>query len=76
MVGYLFIFSLQEIFPPTWQSGVHVINFFCPQFMNFRTKLECVSLVPLVSFFIQLKCLWVRPGAHLRVEHLKDASLG
>jgi len=35
-------------------------------------KLECLSQAGLSSL---VKCLWVRPSAHARVEHLKDASL-
>ncbi len=37
-------------------------------FTNFRNKLECLSQATLSS---QVKCLWVRPGAYSRVEHLK-----
>ncbi len=40
--------------------------------MDFRNKLECLSLA---SLSILVLCLWVRPGAYLRVEHLKVASL-
>jgi len=39
---------------------------------NFRTKLECLSLI---SFSSKVYCLRVRPGACLRMEHLKCVSL-
>jgi hypothetical protein len=39
--------------------------------MDFRKKLECLSLA---SFSSLVMCLWVRPGAYPRVEHL-GASL-
>ncbi len=40
--------------------------------INIRNKLGCSSLVGLSS---QVYYLWVRLGAHSRVEHLKGASL-
>ncbi len=39
----------------------------------FRNKLECLSLAIRSSLVL---CLWVRPGAYPRVQHLKGASLG
>jgi len=41
--------------------------------MNFRNKIEHLSLA---SFSSLVKCLWVKPRAYPRVEHLKVASLG
>jgi hypothetical protein len=38
-----------------------------------RSKLECLSLAGLCR---QVLCLWVRPGANTRVEHLKGISPG
>jgi hypothetical protein len=40
--------------------------------MDFCNKVQCLSLE---SFFSLVQCLWVRPGAYPRVEHLKGASL-
>ncbi len=40
--------------------------------MDFHNKLECLSLATISSL---VYCLWVRPGAHPRVEHLKCSSL-
>jgi hypothetical protein len=40
--------------------------------MDFRNKLECLSLSRFSSLVL---CLWVRPEAYPRVEHLKGASL-
>jgi hypothetical protein len=39
---------------------------------NAWNKIECFSAASL-SFLV--KCLWVRPGAYQRVEHLENASL-
>ncbi len=43
-----------------------------PNITCIRFKLECLSLASLSS----LVCLWVRPGAYLRMEHLKGTVLG
>jgi hypothetical protein len=41
--------------------------------MPFHNKLKHLSLASLSS---QVYCLWVKPGAYLRVEDLEGASLG
>jgi hypothetical protein len=48
--------------------GLVLKNFIRPLFMDFCNKLECLSLASLSS---QVQILWVRPGAHPRLEHLK-----
>jgi hypothetical protein len=47
-------------------------NFLLPLGMNFRNKLECLSLASLSSL---VRCLWARPGAYSRGEHQKGVSL-
>jgi hypothetical protein len=54
-------------------QGANVIKTFIAIVRNFRNKLECLLLASLSSL---VNCLWARPGAYLRVEHLKDVSLG
>jgi hypothetical protein len=54
-----------------WPPAANVLKLFCPQFTNFRNKLEGWSLASCL-----VKCLWVRPGAYPRVEQLKVSSLG
>jgi len=41
--------------------------------MNFRNKLECLSLASLSSL---VYCLWDSPGFYPKVEHLKGYSMG
>ncbi len=53
--------------------GANVIKLFCPLFTNSCNKLMCLSVE---SHYSLVLCLWVRPGAFPRMEHLKDASLG
>jgi hypothetical protein len=40
-------------------------------FKDFRNKLECLSLA---SYSSLVKCVWLRPGAYPRADHLKDWS--
>jgi hypothetical protein len=40
--------------------------------MHFHNKLECLLLASLSGL---VYCLWARPGAYPRVEHLKGVSL-
>jgi hypothetical protein len=42
------------------------------QLTNGPNMLECLFLARLYGLVL---CLWVRPGAYHRLEHLKDASL-
>ncbi len=53
--------------------GINVIKLFCQLFTNSCNKLVCLSVE---SHYSLVLCLWVRPGAFPRVEHLKEASLG
>ncbi len=41
--------------------------------MNVHNEIEFLSLAGLS---ILIKCVWVRPGAYPRVEHLKGDSIG
>jgi hypothetical protein len=43
-----------------------------PLLMNAHFKLECLSLEGLHGL---VQCLWARPGAYPRTEHLQGASL-
>jgi hypothetical protein len=43
------------------------------RFMDFRNKLEYLSLASLSRI---VYCLWARPGAYSTVENMKGASLG
>jgi hypothetical protein len=54
------------------RPGANVIKLFTVVNYNFRDKLDCLLLVSLSRL---VYCLWVRPGAYARVEHLKGASL-
>ncbi len=42
-------------------------------FMDVNNKLYCFSLASCSSL---VYCLWARPGAYPRVEHLKGSSIG
>jgi hypothetical protein len=54
-------------------QGSMLLNFLRPWVTNFRNKLECLFLASLSSLTY---CLYARPGAYTRVEHLKGVSLG
>jgi hypothetical protein len=49
------------------RPGRNFIKLFTAVYYTFLKKLTCLSVAGLSSL---VKCLWVRPGAYLRVEHL------
>ncbi len=51
--------------------GSNVKKLFCPQFTNFRNKLECLSLA---SFYSRPYCLQVKTEP-ISVEHLSGTPL-
>jgi hypothetical protein len=50
------------------RPGPNVIKLFCPYFMIFRNKLDCLFLAILFSLVL---CLWVKARNFPRTEQLK-----
>jgi hypothetical protein len=57
----------------TFIPWVNVIKPFTAVSYKFINKIGCLHLASLCKL---VYCLWERPGAYPRVEHLKGVSLG
>ncbi len=72
-VGRILNFLIEGLNPVHFAPGTCTIKHFTVVIYGFSVTSQ--SFLPLTSLSSLVQCLWVRPGAYHRVEHLKSASL-